>query len=208
MSDDNNNTEEPAVVPAEDGSIGLTKLGTKKYPQGEHPNFLAARKKGRQPTFNKKLKKHYLSLLPENQFNQAKCAREIGLSINTINAHKKKDSDFKEAFDEVMSRMEDDITAEIFRRGHDGVLKDVYYQGTVVGQERQYDSSLLLAIAKAKIPEFGVSTTNINLEANVTNTDAGSSKEKLLSLLDIDLDMLDGEFDDITDQATIEQDKE
>jgi hypothetical protein len=51
-------------------------------------------------------------------------------------------------------------------RAVDGVVKDIYYQGEVVGTERVYSDGLLTTMMKARLPEYAAgsgTTVNLNL---------------------------------------------
>lgn len=56
---------------------------------------------------------------------------------------KKHDSNFAKAWDEALDRAGDKFEDEATRRAVEGVDKDVYYKGEVVGQERVYSDGLL-----------------------------------------------------------------
>lgn len=56
---------------------------------------------------------------------------------------KKHDAAFAKAWDESLDRAGDKFEDEATRRGVEGVDKDVYYKGEVVGQERVYSDGLL-----------------------------------------------------------------
>lgn len=67
--------------------------------------------------------------------------------------------DWKETFPEFNQRWEDALESaadrmeeEAARRAQDGVLKDVYHQGEVVGQERIYSDSLIMFMLKGMRP--------------------------------------------------------
>ena len=60
---------------------------------------------------------------------------------------------------------DDALVAEAIRRGAQGVKKPVYYQGEVVGHEREFSDNLLMFAIKARMPQFKENQTNVNIEA-------------------------------------------
>lgn len=51
-----------------------------------------------------------------------------------------------------------------------GVEKDVYYQGEVVGTERQYSDGLLTTLLKGRLKQtYGADGGNTNVQVNLTN---------------------------------------
>lgn len=85
-------------------------------------------------------------------------AREIAMNRQYMYEVRKKDEAFSEAWDEaaeigrqnVLEVMEE----ECDRRALKGVAKDVYYQGTVVGQVREYSDALLMFRMKRLDPRY------------------------------------------------------
>ncbi len=63
------------------------------------------------------------------------------------------DHDFAALFAEAREAATDVCESEARRRGVDGVLEPVYYQGDVVGHIRKYSDTCLLAILNAYRPE-------------------------------------------------------
>lgn len=64
------------------------------------------------------------------------------------------DPDLHEAYEDARGRSPERIRAELQRRAIDGVLEPVFHQGEIVGEIRRYSDRLLLALAKARLPEF------------------------------------------------------
>lgn len=95
-------------------------------------------------------------------------AAAAGTSYETVRRHRKENKLFAEACDEALSVYRDLLAAEIDRRGRLGWDEPVYFQGRVVGSVRKYDSNLLLAQAKAHLPEYREkSTVDINAKVGV-----------------------------------------
>lgn len=74
---------------------------------------------------------------------------------NTSVVYKKRkdDPDFAAKWAEALDRAGDGFEAEAARRGREGVLKDVYYKGEVVGQERVYSDGLLSKLLEGAKPD-------------------------------------------------------
>lgn len=83
-----------------------------------------------------------------------KARQEAGLSYTIIYKWRKEDPEFAEAWESALEAGKDRIEDEIFRRGHDGIDKNIYYQGELVDVVTEYSDPLLLAKAKAKIPDY------------------------------------------------------
>lgn len=56
---------------------------------------------------------------------------------------RKRDPEFKKAWEDALETAGDVFEDEAVRRGKEGVVKDIYYKGEVVGQERVYSDGLL-----------------------------------------------------------------
>jgi len=60
---------------------------------------------------------------------------------------------YREAFEWAKMVVNGQIEDEIYRRGVQGWLEPVYYQGEVCGRVRRYSDGLLTFLAKARMPE-------------------------------------------------------
>jgi hypothetical protein len=63
------------------------------------------------------------------------------------------DAAFAQAWDDLEAQTTDTMEREGYRRGVEGVDRDVYHQGEVVGKERQFSDTLLIFMLKARKPE-------------------------------------------------------
>jgi len=99
--------------------------------------------------------------------NVATCCALVGISTTTLYRHKEKDPEFAAAFEEARERWRDTLRTEAVRRGRDGVLRDVRFQGEVVGQERVYSDRLLEVSLKANCPEHRES---VHVDATIAGT--------------------------------------
>jgi hypothetical protein len=63
------------------------------------------------------------------------------------------DADYGKAFQVAEAHAIRTLEDEAVRRAHDGITKAVRYKGRIVGYEKEYSDSLLLALLKAGAPE-------------------------------------------------------
>lgn len=80
---------------------------------------------------------------------------------------KKTDPQFASAYDDAIEDGHDVLEDEALRRAVDGVARDVYYQGEVVGQEQQYSDGLLQFMLAGRRPERYRPNHQINTQVNV-----------------------------------------
>jgi len=64
------------------------------------------------------------------------------------------DPAYVNAVEDALQQFADRIRHEVARRALQGVKRDVWYKGAVVGQEVEYSDRMLELIARAKCPEF------------------------------------------------------
>lgn len=108
-------------------------------------------------------------------------AQLAGVSYSTVVAHRKRDPEFSDREQAAYELYRDRLRREIDRRGRRGVLKGVYHQGARCGHERQYSDRLLLAQAKAHLPEFKEKS---ELDVNVSGSmDLGELSKESRALL-------------------------
>lgn len=83
-------------------------------------------------------------------------AEAAGVTQATVTGHLREDPEFREAVEHRLQEFHDRMEREMYRRGVQGVLEPVFYQGRVVGTIRRYDSNLLVRLMEANRPEkFG-----------------------------------------------------
>lgn len=114
--------------------------------------------------FDERAKARYLELFSRSG-QQSSCAYQVGVTTATIQAHTRKDPEFKAACGEALNRYRERIDGEIRRRGLEGVEEPVFFQGIVVGWLRKYSDQLLLAHAKRHVPEY---RDRVQADVNVT----------------------------------------
>lgn len=69
---------------------------------------------------------------------------EVGVSDETVAAHRKKDAEFDAACEDALHTYRKRFIDELVRRGVDGVEKPVFHNGEVVGHVTEYSDRLLL----------------------------------------------------------------
>lgn len=107
-------------------------------------------------------------------------AHANGISYETYRVHLKEDPAFKAAVEEAYKSYAQSLRTEVHRRGVEGVDKNVYFKGVVVGKERQYSDALLLRAIARFDPSFREST-KIESKHSVTGGVA-VLKDRLASL--------------------------
>ena len=78
-------------------------------------------------------------------------AAKVGRS--TVYDARQTDPAFAQAWDDLENQTTDAMEREGYRRGVEGVERDVYHQGEVVGKERQFSDTLLIFMLKARKPD-------------------------------------------------------
>ncbi len=114
--------------------------------------------------FTPAMRKHYLELF-EKCGLVTHCARAVGITSETVRKHREKDPEFNEACDRAYGVMQERIEREILRRGVEGVLEPVFYQGMIVGHKLMYSDRMLELHAKRHMPEYREKST---VDMNVT----------------------------------------
>lgn len=103
--------------------------------------------------FSAKRAKLFLQLLAElGRVNEA--AQMAGFkNPNPLYYRRKHDLDFAEAWAEALDRAGDRFEEEAVRRAVTGIDEDVYYQGEIVGQKRNYSDGLLAKLMDGSKPD-------------------------------------------------------
>lgn len=63
------------------------------------------------------------------------------------------DETFRGMYADARLKFAESLELEAHRRGVQGIARSIYFQGEVVGTERQYSDTLLLALLKANLPD-------------------------------------------------------
>lgn len=108
-------------------------------------------------TFTPELKEQYLVLLRETGF-VGLSAEAVGVTDWTVREHCKRDPEFDQRQQQARQRnSEDRILRALHKRGIEGTLEEIYggrFKDEVVGTKTNYSDACLLALAKARFPEF------------------------------------------------------
>lgn len=99
-----------------------------------------------------KKKAEFLAALEEHATVLHAC-KTVGVSRTCVYKYRQQDEDFALAWADAEERVIERMEREALRRGVDGTERDVYHQGIVVGQERQFSDTLLIFMLKSKRPE-------------------------------------------------------
>lgn len=98
------------------------------------------------------MKAAFLQALETHVYVTRSC-KTAGIARSTAYQWRSEDPAFAEAWKDVDKANVERLEAEAERRGREGVLKPVFYQGEEVGQVREYSDALLMFMLKAKDPE-------------------------------------------------------
>jgi len=79
-------------------------------------------------------------------------ARAAGFSTRSAYNLKNKSPELKERWEEANQQVDDMLDAEIWRRGHDGIDKPIFYQGRVVATIKEYSDKMLELAAIGRMP--------------------------------------------------------
>lgn len=104
--------------------------------------------------------------------------RRANVARTTVYRHRDEDAEFAAAWAEVDEVLVERMEREAYRRAVEGVHRDIFHQGTVVGEERVYSDTLLIFMLKAKRP----ATYRDNVKVEHTGDGGGP----------VQLDVLDG----------------
>lgn len=94
----------------------------------------------------------------------------------------REDTEFAQAVEEAVLAGREALEDEAVRRGARGVRKAVYYQGDVVGYERQYSDRLLETMLRATNPEKFRENHSVAVEGKISHTVLNLSKDDLIEL--------------------------
>lgn len=95
----------------------------------------------------------FLDLLSEGVSVSEACDR-AGIPRRSVYARRSSDPAFRQQWNEALEMAADILEAEADRRGRNGWIEDVYYQGQIVGKRRRYSDRMLIFRLKALKPEM------------------------------------------------------
>lgn len=102
----------------------------------------------------------------EKSANITEACKAAGISRSTFYDWTEKYEQFSILYHQAEQIANDAIRAEIFRRGHDGWLEPQFSAGKNMGNVRKYSDTLLIFLAKARMPEFrDKSSVDVNTNA-------------------------------------------
>lgn len=85
--------------------------------------------------------------------NKQEAAAVNNLSPHAINQRRKEDQAFADDEKWADEQFNDKIRSAMVRRGIDGVVEDVWYQGEVVGEKRVYSDAILNKLSQ-RLPDL------------------------------------------------------
>lgn len=103
----------------------------------------------------------FLAALREYPVVQRACD-VVGIERCTAYRKRQADPDFAREWDEAMEAGIDRAEQEAFRRAVEGTVEDVYHQGVVVGQKRNYSDALLAKVLAARRSSYRTSATEVS----------------------------------------------
>ena len=104
------------------------------------------------PKITAAFKKKFLRLLSETG-NVTKCCTALNVSRVSIYTQRRKCPKFAEQWTQALEHAVELLEDEGLRRAFEGIERDVWYKGEVVGQERHYSDTLLMHRLQAEKPE-------------------------------------------------------
>ncbi len=100
-----------------------------------------------------KHKRWFLKALRQLGGQKVKAARVLGFPMDLINRAMDRGPHFCCDVESVIEEIGEELLTEGIRRAKDGVERDVYHQGEIVGTETYYSDSLLIPLLKGVLPE-------------------------------------------------------
>jgi len=85
--------------------------------------------------------------------NVTAAAEGVGHSRHQAYAQRKRDRDFRKAWDDALQGALDDLEAELRRRALDGVEQPVFYGGKECGRVRTYNDALGMFLLRGRRPD-------------------------------------------------------
>lgn len=101
-----------------------------------------------------------------NSGNVSLACEKAGISRTQAYEYRKTDSTLHELWDAVIEMVIDSCEQELLRRGREGVLEPVFYQGVNVAEVRKYDTTALLAFLNARAKGRGYGRQDVKLSGD------------------------------------------
>lgn len=113
-------------------------------------------------------KELFLIKLRSFKGNISKAARSIKRSRSALYEQKKEDTEFGDAWEEIIESLIDDAEGELYRRAVKGVIKKHYYKGVEIAKFKEYSDTLLMFWLKGKRPE--VYRERFDIDTNISGS--------------------------------------
>lgn len=164
------------------------KVGGRKKPRKPKGQQLVAAEKlemdGKAPAVALRIARAREVILGELRKSRSKSGACEEADISTTQFYKwlRDDPDFAKQVEEAVAAGVEALEDEAIRRGARGVRKAVYYQGDVVGYERQYSDRLLETMLKANNPAKFRENHSVEFQGKVSHTVVNLSKDDLVEM--------------------------
>lgn len=97
---------------------------------------------------------YYINALRETRGREREAARMVGIDFKEVVQERAANEEFRLMEQDVMADLVEVLNKAMWERAVDGIDKGVYSKGELVGVEKHYSDSLLLALAKKHDPGF------------------------------------------------------
>lgn len=149
--------------------------------------------------FTAKKKRLFLDHLKKCGFKSTAAAK-VNMTRSNITYHEKKDPVFAEEIEKALLMFEASIDEAAYKRGVEGIDKPVWFQGKIVGYDKNYSDRMLEFSARTVNPEKYGQTNKVEMSGSLDVTARTSAKLALVKMLDIAIDSAeDAEYEDIED---------
>ena len=119
---------------------------------------------------NARARARFIELLRERG-NVSLAARELNVTRKSLYACRRRDENFAEQWEEALEEVLDSCESEAIRRGRDGILRPLSYQGRSTGDHiREYSDRLLEAFLKGRgrwQSDRGAVQVNVPVQVNI-----------------------------------------
>lgn len=96
----------------------------------------------------------FLEILARNGGNALAAAKAVGYpDTAALRIHRRKDPDFERKWDEAIAVSNDVLEASALDWALHGIDKPQYYQGNIVGVDKERNAGMLTTVLKARMPD-------------------------------------------------------
>lgn len=103
--------------------------------------------------------------------------KQVGVGRSTVYEARQRDEDFACAWADVEEATTERMEREAYRRSTEGVPREIYHRGEVVGEELQFSDTLLIFMLKARRPERYRDNVKVEHTGTVTFADLAANVE-------------------------------